>query len=84
MTRLQLRNFKQFEEVDIELGGAVVFIGPNDSGKTTALQALASWELGVRRWTEKRRGKTPPKKRSGVTINRRDLHARAERAVPVR
>lgn len=73
LTRLTITNFKQFENVDIELGQRVVFIGPNNSGKTSALQALALWELGVRRWSEKRGGKTPPKQRSGVTINRRDL-----------
>jgi energy-coupling factor transporter ATP-binding protein EcfA2 len=75
LDRLIIRNFKQFEEVDIDLGQAVVFVGPNNAGKTSALQALALWELGVRRWTEKRSGKTPPKKRSGVTMNRRDLVA---------
>jgi len=75
LSRLTITNFKQFAGVDIELGHRVVFIGPNNSGKTSALQALALWELGVRRWLEKRGGKTPPKQRSGVTINRRDLVA---------
>lgn len=73
LTRLRVRNFKRFDDVDIELGKAVVLIGPNNSGKTTALQALALWELGVRRWNEKRKGKSSPEKRPGVTINRRDL-----------
>ena len=73
LTRLRVRNFKRFDNVDIELGKAVVLVGPNDSGKTTALQALAFWDIGVRRWNEKRKGKTSPEKRPGVTINRRDL-----------
>ena len=73
LTRLRVWNFKRFEDVDIELGRAVVLVGPNDSGKTTALQALALWDIGVRRWNEKRKGKTSPEKRPGVTINRRDL-----------
>jgi len=51
----------------------VVFIGPNNSGKTTALQALALWEIGLKLWAEKRSGKRTPEKRPGVTINRRDL-----------
>jgi len=70
--RLIVRNFKQFTEVEIELGPVAVFVGPNNAGKSSALQALALWELGVRRWFEKR-GTNPPKKRAGVTINRRDL-----------
>lgn len=74
LTKLTIRRFKQFEDVEIELGSPVVFIGPNDSGKTTALQALALWEIGLRRWIEKRGGKkATPEKRPGVTINRRDL-----------
>lgn len=73
LTRLIVRNFKRFDEFDIELGNPVVLIGPNNSGKTTALQALALWEIGLRRWNEKRGGKHTPEKRSGVTISRRDL-----------
>ncbi|GAB4253212.1 MAG: ATP-binding protein [Saprospiraceae bacterium] len=76
LTKLTVRNFKRFDEVELELGEIVVFIGPNNSGKTAALQALALWDTGVKRWREKRGlGQQAPKKRSGVTINRRDLIA---------
>lgn len=75
LTKLTIRNFKRFVEVEVDLGKSVVFIGPNNSGKTTALQALALWELGLRRWTEKRQGKSVAKQRQGVAINRRDLVA---------
>ena len=73
LTKLICRNFKNFGEVEIELGNPVVFIGPNNSGKTTALQALALWEIALKRWNENRKGKTNPEKRPGVAINRRDL-----------
>lgn len=73
LTKLICRNFKNFEEVEIELGNPVVFIGPNNSGKTTALQALALWEMGLKRWNENRKGKTNPEKRPGVAINRLEL-----------
>lgn len=75
MTKLEVRNFKRFRHVEVELGNPVVFVGPNDSGKTTALQALALWDIGVKRWNERRKGKATPETRPGVTINRRDLIA---------
>ena len=73
LTKLTIRNFKRFEEVEIPLANPVVFIGPNNSGKTSALQALGLWELGLRRWKEKRSERGAPEKRPGVAINRRDL-----------
>lgn len=73
LTRIKIRNFKRFTDIEIELDKAVVLIGPNNSGKTTALQALALWDIGVRRWNEKRKGKSSPERRPGVTVNRRDL-----------
>jgi len=74
LTRLNISRFKRFDEVDIELGSPVVLIGPNNSGKTAVLQALALWDIGVKRWVEKRGiGESVPQKRPGVTINRRDL-----------
>ena len=72
LTRLIVRRFKGLEEIDIGLGNPVVFVGPNDSGKTSALQALTLWDLGLRRWTEKRGGR-PPAKQPGVVVSRRDL-----------
>ena len=76
LTKLTIRHFKRFGgEVEIELGDLVVFIGPNNSGKTSAMQALALWDIGLKRWNEKRSGKAAPEKRSGVTVNRRDLVA---------
>lgn len=74
LTRLLVRNFKRFEEVDIPLDSPVLFVGPNNSGKTTLLQALALWDLGMRRWREKGAGRDAPK-RPGVVVNRRDVVA---------
>jgi len=75
LTKLTIRNFKRFATAEIELGNPVVFIGPNNSGKTTALQAIAVWDVGLRRWNEKRGGKETAVKRPGVAINRKDLIA---------
>lgn len=73
LTRLTVRNFKRLRDAEIPLGKTVVLIGPNNSGKTTALQALALWDIGLRSWMAKREGKSSPMKRLGVAINRRDL-----------
>jgi len=75
LTKLAIHNFKLFDKVEIELADRVIFVGPNNSGKTSALQALALWNVGVRRWVEKRGSANVPKARAGVTINRRDLIA---------
>lgn len=72
ITRFTISNFKRLTDVEIELGNAAVFIGPNNSGKTSALQALALWDTGWRRWAQKR-DNTAASARKGVAINRRDL-----------
>ena len=72
LTQIAIRRFKRFDSVVIELSNPVIFIGPNNSGKTSALQALALWALGVRKWSE-RRGKGSATKRTGVSINRREI-----------
>ncbi len=77
LTRIQVRNFKRFDDAEIDLSGdlgaPVVLIGPNNSGKTTVLQALSLWHLGVRTWLEKRGAASKAEKRPGIAINRRDL-----------
>ena len=75
LTKLTIRNFKRFSEVEVELGSPVVFVGPNNSGKTSVLQALALWDVGLARWNARRSGTKTPDKRPGVAVNRRDLVA---------
>ncbi|MDR3110492.1 MAG: AAA family ATPase, partial [Planctomycetaceae bacterium] len=75
LTKLIVKNFKGLSDCEIELGQTVVFVGPNNSGKTTALQALSLWETGLRFWLSKRLSGSKAQKRVGVTIGRRDLIA---------
>lgn len=72
LTRLTIRNFKRFDEVEVDLASPVLFIGPNNSGKTSAMQALALWSVGLKRWNEKRSGASAAANRRGVAISRRD------------
>ena len=74
LTKITIRNFKLFEEAEIPLGNGFLFVGPNNGGKTSALQALTLWHIGLQKWAEKRGSKDKiPDKRPGVTINRLDL-----------
>ena len=50
---VRIRGFKRLgREVEFHLPGHVVLAGPNNTGKTTVLQAIASWSLALRRWRE--------------------------------
>ena len=50
---LRIRGFKRLgREAEFRLRGHVVLAGPNNTGKTTVLQAIASWALALRRWRE--------------------------------
>ena len=69
--RLTLKNFKRFREHSFELADSVVLAGPNNAGKSTLLQAIATWKLGLDRWVAQREGGRAVK-RSGVAITTRD------------
>ncbi len=75
LTRLRIRKLKAFPDADIELGPVTVLCGPNNSGKTAALQAIALWRMGVAAWRMERGDGSTARKRSGVAINRRDMVA---------
>lgn len=47
-----LKDFKRFGKVEFSIPGHVVLAGPNNTGKTTLLQAIAAWELGFRKWLQ--------------------------------
>jgi len=50
ITELTLHNFKRFGDLRFGIPGHVVLAGPNNTGKTTLLQALAAWSLALERW----------------------------------
>ena len=76
---LEIRNFKGFgDKIRIELDHPAVLVGPNNCGKTTALQAIALWSQAVRTWFD-RKGRAPPRERTATGLNRL-----AVVAVPVR
>lgn len=53
ITKVVLRRFKRFKEIEVPLGDHVVFAGPNNLGKTTVLQAISAWSLAFSRWSQR-------------------------------
>ena len=50
--RVTIRRFKRFDEVTFDVPGHIVLAGPNNTGKTTMLQAVAAWDLALTRWKQ--------------------------------
>ena len=46
--RVRLANFKRFRDQSFDLDDSVVLAGPNNSGKSTLMQAIAWWRGGPR------------------------------------
>lgn len=70
---LEIQNFKRFgDRQRIELDHPAVLIGPNNCGKTTAIQAIALWSQAVKTWYDSK-GKAPPKQRTSTSLNRLNI-----------
>jgi hypothetical protein len=60
LRRVTVRNFKRFgQETVFDLPGHVVLVGPNNSGKTTFLQAVATWAFAYDFWQRRVGDKNP-------------------------
>lgn len=67
---VEIENFKRYGDLQrLELDHPAVLIGPNNCGKTSALQAIALWSIGLRTWrAESENSKAD--KRKGKALNR--------------
>jgi len=72
ITRFTIKNFKGLDELELDLTSRVALVGPNNSGKTTFLQAITLWDIGLRKWVQQKKG-SKTKTRTAVTINRNDI-----------
>jgi ABC-type cobalamin/Fe3+-siderophores transport system ATPase subunit len=67
---LEISNFKSYGSSGrIPLEHPSVLIGPNNCGKTTALQAIALWSISVRTWQLESKD-SKAKQRTGKPLNR--------------
>lgn len=72
---LEIENFKSFgEQQRIELDHPAVLIGPNNCGKTSAIQAIALWSQAVRTWYDARKDSSA-KERTATSLNRLSIVA---------
>ena len=69
--------FKQFESQEFHLGAFSLLAGPNNSGKSTLMQAVMVWKLAMQRWIEKKGSDSGSKatERTGTPITRQEFSA---------
>ncbi len=67
---VEIENFKRYGDIQrIELDHPAVLIGPNNCGKTSALQAIALWSIGLRTWKMESEN-SKAEKNKGKALNR--------------
>ena len=74
ISRIKIRHFKRFREEVLDLGSSIVLAGPNNAGKSTLLQAVATWKFALDRWMSQRSG-SKAVRRTGVPITRQQFSA---------
>src|SRR5712692_4229726 len=75
ITKLRVENFKRFSREDFELDDSIVLAGPNNSGKSTLLQALATWAMALDRWRQAKGRTGKARQRAGIPLTRKDFTA---------
>ncbi len=72
---VEIENFKRYGDLQrIELDHPSVLIGPNNCGKTSALQAIALWSIGLRTWRRESED-SKAEVRTGKALNRLSILA---------
>jgi ABC-type cobalamin/Fe3+-siderophores transport system ATPase subunit len=72
---VEIENFKRYGDIQrIELDHPSVLIGPNNCGKTSALQAIALWSIGLKTWLAES-ANSKAETRTGKALNRLNMLA---------
>ncbi|MCK5805696.1 MAG: AAA family ATPase [Lentisphaeria bacterium] len=77
ITKVSTQYFKQFTNQEFFLTPLSLLAGPNNSGKSTLMQAIMVWNLAMQRWIEKKGpgSGSKAKERSGTPITRQEFRA---------
>ena len=75
--KITTQYFKRFETQEFPLEPLTLLAGPNNSGKSTLLQAAMVWNLGMQKWWEKKGpgSGSKAKDRPGAPITRQEFTA---------
>jgi Fe-S cluster assembly ATPase SufC len=70
---VEIENFKSFgKKIHIDIAHPAVLIGPNNSGKTSVIQAISLWSRGIKSWYDKK-GDKESTERNSAGLNRLNL-----------
>jgi predicted ATPase len=70
---LEIENFKRFgDRQRIELDHPAVLIGPNNCGKSSAIQAIALWSQAIKTWHDAKSG-SGATERTATSLNRLNI-----------
>jgi len=76
ISKVTIENFKKFGRQEFSLGHSVVLAGPNNSGKTSLLQAISTWWLALQKWRQgKGSARSKATRRTGQAVTRKDFTA---------
>ncbi len=77
ISKITTQYFKQFASEEFTLGPLSLLAGPNNSGKSTLLQAAMVWNLAMQKWWEKKgpESGSKAKERQGAPITRQEFTA---------
>lgn len=77
ITKITTHYFKRFKTQEFTLEPITLLAGPNNSGKSTLLQAAMVWNLGMQKWWEKKGpgSGSKAKDRAGAPITRQEFTA---------
>ena len=74
ITSVKIENFKKFLSADFMISQPIsLFVGQNNGGKTTALQAISLWSFLIMQWKQKKGGGSA-KERTGAPVTRAEIH----------
>ena len=77
ITKVTTRYFKRFENQEFPIESLSLLAGPNNSGKSTLLQAIMVWNLAMQKWWEKKGpgSGSNAKDRPGAPVTRQEFTA---------